>query len=94
MKESETLKGSFTDDKGNSWEYCGGRCRLKQRSITDTTGRRVDVKCEPRKGAECTCSCVLFDMSGGGHPKLLDKDGNWVKKNPRADYSCRCVKKV
>ncbi len=95
MKGKETLRGgTFHDDQGNAWKYCGGKCTLKKKTITDTDGRRVEVRCESVIGSPCTCSCVLFDMSGGGRPKLVEEDGNWVTNNPRADYSCRCVEKV
>lgn len=94
--------GTFTDDQGNAWNYCSGRCFLDKRTITNTDGRRVDVRSRSRSGDECTCDCVLFDMSTPGTTTLVEEDqtyddegelegSEWVTINASADYSCRCV---
>lgn len=86
--------GTFTDDQGNEWIYCEARgCRVRRQSITDTEGRRVVVRAEPRGGGCADCKCVLFE-NVGGRPKLLDEDGGWVTKRAGAEYSARCVKKA
>lgn len=96
--------GTMMDDQGNSWNYCTGRCFLGKRTVTDTDGRRVDVRSQSRGGNECTCDCVLFDMSTPGTLKLVEEDQTyddegelegsaWVTTDSSADYSCRCVEK-
>ncbi len=94
-RTSEVAKGgTFTDDQGNEWIYCEAHgCRVKQQSITDTEGRRVVVRAEPRGGGCADCKCVLFE-NVNGTPKLLDEDGGWVTKRARAEYSARCVKRA
>ncbi len=88
--------GTFTDDQGNDWEYCEARaCRVDQQSVTDTDGRRVMVRAQPRGEACEDCKCVLFENpAGGGSPILLDEDGGWVRKSATAEYSARCVKRA
>jgi hypothetical protein len=86
--------GSFTDDQGNEWVYCEARaCRIEQKSVTDTNGRRVLVRAVPRRNACAGCQCVLFE-NVAGPPKLLDEDGGWVTKRSGAEYSARCVRRA
>ena len=100
--------GAFSDNNGNDWAYCPGKCFLGKKTITDTEGRHLMVRSASNSNNTCTCSCVLFDMSGGTPIKLVEEDqtydkegelegSKWVHKPPGtkySDYSCRCVEKA
>jgi len=85
-------KGTFSDSDGTGWNYCSGRCSMRNERIA-RAGGGMDNVLRIRKGS-CTCNCVLFENSG---PKLVKKieveeDSGYFNignDSPR-DYSLRC----
>ena len=57
-----TIKGAFTDDQGNCWEYCDGVCNLEPEVINEVPGRRGELIRVPVSADETEGHCVLFQM--------------------------------
>lgn len=85
-------KGTFSDSDGTGWNYCSGKCSMRNEKIA-RAGGGTDNVLRIKKG-NCSCGCVLFNSAG---PKLVKKievteDSGYfnIGKDSPKNYSLRC----